>query len=123
MRSIAAVTTRHPECLTAATPATSSHIFMIVPPCTFPAVLASWMPIHRVSTEWEAEGGLGCTRAASLRRPIPNPQEARHARPRRQDVDNDQVQDLEDAGPRRGPGRDARLRLPQAAGAPPAGEE
>ncbi len=32
MRSIPAVTTRPPECLMAAIPATSSHIHMIVPP-------------------------------------------------------------------------------------------
>jgi len=29
---------------------------MIRPPCTFPAVFASATPIHRVSTDTEAEG-------------------------------------------------------------------
>jgi hypothetical protein len=32
----------------AAIPATSSHIRMIVPPCTFPAMFASAMLIQRV---------------------------------------------------------------------------
>ena len=59
IRSIAAVTTRFPEWRIAAIPATSSHSFMIEPPCTLPAVLASGMPIQRVSTEWECEGGCG----------------------------------------------------------------
>ena len=63
IRSIAAVTTRWPECRIAAMPATSSHSFMIVPPCTLPAVLASGMPIHLVSTEWDCEGGRGSKEA------------------------------------------------------------
>src|SRR5687767_748761 len=123
MRSSAAVTTRVPQCLTAATPATSSTIFMSVPPWTLPAVLASWMPIQRVGTGCEAEGGFGCTRAASLGGPCPEPEEACDARPGRPDVDNDQGEDLEDARPRRGPGRDPRLRVPQAAGASAAGQK
>ena len=58
MRSIwAALTTRWPECRMAAMPATSSHSFMIVPPCTLPAVLASGMPIQRVSTDGNARAG------------------------------------------------------------------
>ena len=43
----------------AAMPATSSHSFMIIPPCTLPAVFASGMPIQRVSTERDCEGGRG----------------------------------------------------------------
>ena len=43
-----AVTTRWPEWRIAAIPATSSQSFMIVPPCTLPAVLASANPIQRV---------------------------------------------------------------------------
>ena len=62
MRSIAAVTTRRPEWRMAAMPATSSHSFMIVPPCTLPAVLASGMPIHLVSVECDSDGGRGSTR-------------------------------------------------------------
>jgi hypothetical protein len=65
MRSIAAVTTRSPEWRTAAMPATSSQRCMITPPCTLPAVLASPIPIHRLSTELERDGGRGST-AASL---------------------------------------------------------
>src|SRR5215208_4401002 len=99
MRSRAAVTTRVPQCLRAATPATSSTIFMSVPPCTFPATFASWMPIQRVSTDCEAEGGFGCTRAVSLGRSSRNSEEACDARAGRPDVDNDQGEDLEDARP------------------------
>ena len=51
IRSIAAVTTRQPECRTAAMPATSSQRCMITPPWTLPAVFESAMPIQRVRTE------------------------------------------------------------------------
>ena len=62
IRSIAAVTTRNPECRTAAMPATSSQKRMITPPCTYPAVFESAMPSQRVRTECDADGGRGSTR-------------------------------------------------------------
>ena len=65
IRSIAAVTTRRPEWRTAAMPATSSQRCMITPPWTLPDVLASPIPIHRLSTELDLDGGRGST-AASL---------------------------------------------------------
>jgi hypothetical protein len=61
MRSMAAVTARRPEWRTAAIPATSSHRCMITPPCTFPPRLASPIPIQRLRTELDAEGGRGST--------------------------------------------------------------
>jgi hypothetical protein len=66
IRSMAAVTTRPPLCLTAAMPATSSHMCMISPPWTFPALFASAIPIQRLRTELDAEGGRGSTRARRL---------------------------------------------------------
>jgi hypothetical protein len=47
----------------AAMPATSSHMRMMIPPCTLPAVLASVRPIQRVSTETECEGVRGSIEA------------------------------------------------------------
>jgi hypothetical protein len=66
MRSIATVTTRQPECRTAAMPATSSQMYMITPPCTLPELLASLTRIQRLSSEREWDGGLGCTAPGSL---------------------------------------------------------
>ena len=65
MRSIPAVTTRPWQWRIAARPATSSQRRMITPPCTKPAVLASVIPIQRVSTELVSEGRCGGTRAHS----------------------------------------------------------
>ena len=62
-RSMAAVTTRRRECLIAARPAASSASFITVPPCTFPALLASPMPISRASWVVDSEAGFGSTRA------------------------------------------------------------
>src|SRR4051794_7114206 len=39
--------------------AASSHSFMIQPPCTLPAMLASWMPVRYVSTETVSAGREG----------------------------------------------------------------
>ena len=98
---------------------------MITPPCTLPAVFESAMPIQRVSTDCEADGGRGSTRRLvyGARYRISSLKEARHARPGRSHVHGDQGEDLEAARPRRGPGRDARLRLPEAARAAPEREE
>ena len=63
MRSIPAVTTGRPEWRIAAIPATSSHIRMMWPPCTLPAVLASVGPIQRVSTDMDWDGGRGSIEA------------------------------------------------------------
>ena len=71
IRSIAAVTTRRPEWRTAAIPATSSQRYMITPPCTLPAMFASAIPIQRLSSERDLEGGRGST-AASLGRANPS---------------------------------------------------
>ena len=38
-------------------PATSSHMYMMRPPWTLPAVFASATPIQRLSTETESDGG------------------------------------------------------------------
>ena len=59
MRSIAAVTTRRPECLIAARPAASSASFITVPPWTLPALFASAMLISLASIVLESEGDLG----------------------------------------------------------------
>src|SRR5215208_7131231 len=75
MRSIATVTTRQPEWRTAAMPATSSQRYMITPPCTLPELLASLTLIHRLSSEREWDGGLGCTAPGSLGCSVPE----RHA--------------------------------------------
>ena len=61
IRSIAAVTTRSPEWRTAAMPATSSQRCMITPPWTLPAVFASPIPIQRLRTELDRDGGRGST--------------------------------------------------------------
>src|SRR4051794_1006363 len=50
----------------AAMPATSSQSFMMVPPWTLPAVLASARLIHRVSSERDWDGERGCTAPGSL---------------------------------------------------------
>src|SRR5215208_1038930 len=113
---MAAVTTRPPLCLTAAMPATSSHMCMISPPWTLPALLASAMPIQRLRIELDAEGARGSTgsRRLLLARLTASEMRRRHARACRSHVDGCEVEDLEDARPGRGPGRDARLRLPEA---------
>src|SRR5687767_6085184 len=116
MRSIAAVTTRVPECRTAAIPATSSQRCMITPPCTLPALFASAIPIQRLRVELDAEGGRGSTgpRTLLLARLTASEMRRRHARACRSHVNGCEGEDLEDARPGRGPGRDARLRLPEA---------
>ena len=62
MRSIAGRHHAQPECRTAAIPATSSHMRMITPPCTSPAVFESAMPIQRVRPSADCGGGRGSTR-------------------------------------------------------------
>ena len=62
IRSTPAVTIRVPQWRSAAIPAASSHIFITTPPCTNPARLASWTPIHLTSVECVAEAGRGSTR-------------------------------------------------------------
>src|SRR5687767_14929655 len=56
---MAAVTARPPQCLAAASPAAVSTSFMIVPPWTLPARLASGISIWRARTTLDAEAGLG----------------------------------------------------------------
>src|SRR5215210_4267401 len=116
MRSIAAVTTRPPLWRTAAMPATSSHMRMISPPWTLPALFASAMPIHLLRIEVDADGGRGSTRARRLllARLDSRVKEEWHAGPCRTDVHSCEVEDLEDARQDRGSGRDARLWLPEA---------
>src|SRR5215212_1036775 len=125
MRSMAAVTTRPLLCRTAAMPATSSHSRMIRPPCTLPALFASATPIQRLRIEAEAEGGRGSKRARRLllARLDSRVKEERHAWPCGTDVHSCEVEDLEDARPGGGSGRDARLRLPEADRAAPEREE
>ena len=53
------VTTRWREYLIAASPATSSASFMIVPPWMLPALLAAVMPIRWAITEHDSDTGLG----------------------------------------------------------------
>src|SRR6476620_938315 len=64
-------------------PATSSHSRMIRPPCTFPVLFASAIPIQRLRIELEAEGGRGSKRARRLllARLDSRVKEDRHARP------------------------------------------
>src|SRR5215212_7175607 len=113
---MAAVTTRPPLCLTAAMPATSSQMCMISPPWTLPALLASAIPIQRLRIELDADGARGSTRARRLllARLTASEMRRRHARACRTHVNGGEGEDLEDARPGRGPGRDARLRLPEA---------
>jgi len=60
MRSIPTVTTGKPECRMAAMPATSSHMNMMIPPCTLPRARSRRTgPIQRVSVEMDCEGGRG----------------------------------------------------------------
>src|SRR3954469_16665430 len=66
MRSMATVTTRVPQWRTAAMPATSSQRYMITPPWTLPARLASPGPIQRLSSDLDSDGGLGSTAPGSL---------------------------------------------------------
>src|SRR5437588_9765301 len=125
MRSIPAVTTRRPQWRIAAIPATSSQSFMITPPWTFPAVLASAMPIQRVSTEVESDGRRGGTGPGSLgiHRVPTKLKERADARTWRSLFHSRQSQDLAAPRPRGGPGRDARLRLPEAGRAAPERQE
>ena len=63
IRSMPAVTTRQRECLIAASPAASSHIFMTVPPWTKPAELASTRLIQRTGTACDSAADRGSTAA------------------------------------------------------------
>src|SRR5581483_11486163 len=65
IRSIPAVTTLPPQCRIAAMPAASSHIRITTPPWMKPAEFASGMPIHRISSEQEAEAGRGASGSVS----------------------------------------------------------
>src|SRR4051812_13589095 len=47
-------------------PATSSQRYMITPPWTLPARLASPGPIQRLSSDLDSDGGLGSTAPGSL---------------------------------------------------------
>src|SRR5947209_13767999 len=125
MRSIPAVTTRSPQWRIAAMPATSSQSFMITPPWTFPAVLASAIPIQRVSAEVESDGRRAGTGPGSLgiHRVPTNSKERAHARTWRSLFHSRQSQDLSAPRPRGGSGRDARLRLPEAGRAAPERQE
>ena len=59
IRSIPAVTTRRPQWRIAAIAAASSQVFITMPPWTKPAVLASWTPAQRISSERESATGRG----------------------------------------------------------------
>src|SRR5689334_320845 len=77
--SMPTVTTRVPACLIAASAAASSASLMIVPPWTLPALLASVMPIHRISCALESDGALGLSGCASIGRSYPRLGRARYA--------------------------------------------
>src|SRR5215212_2788326 len=106
-------------------PATSSQSRMISPPCTFPALFASAIPIQRLRIELDDDGGRGSTRARRLLLARPNTRlkEGRHAWACGTDVHSGEGEDLEDARQDRGPRGDARLRLPEADGAASEREE
>src|SRR5918992_3181902 len=126
MRSMAAVTTRQPEWRTAAMPATSSHMRMISPPWTLPALLAVWIPIQRVRTDADSDGGRGSTRLGSLGASSGTAFKSRRsasARARWTHVNRHQGEDLEDPRPRRGSPGDPRLQLPEAGRAASEGQE
>jgi hypothetical protein len=61
------VTTLRPQWRIAAIPAASSHIRITVPPWTNPAELASWMAIHRIRVDREADAGRGSCFSATAR--------------------------------------------------------
>src|SRR5215218_5736492 len=98
---------------------------MISPPCTFPALFASAIPIQRLRIELDADGGRGSTRARRLllARLNARVKEARHAWTCRTDVHSGEGQELEDARQERGSGRETRLTLPEADRAPPEHKE